>query len=95
MNLLASDWQSLGHAFFIFREGTIKQISWQQALGEGLRIIKPRRIKENRFRDVPGETTREKAYWVFFTLKATNKEIAEVMKVSTGTVNNMRKKMSF
>lgn len=73
----------------------MRKITFKQALDEGLTIRKPRRRKENRFRDVFGKTAQDKAYRVFFTLKATNAEIAEVMKVSAGTVNNMRKKMGF
>ncbi len=73
----------------------MERITWQSAKQQGLRIYRPRRKKENRFRDVPGETSREKAYWILFTLGATEEETAEVMQVSKGEVYRKKKDLGF
>ena len=73
----------------------LKKISWQNAVAEGLRIHKPRPKMKRTFRDLTGETAKEKAYWVLFTLKATHQEVAEVFDISIGKVNKIKKKMGF
>ena len=71
------------------------KITYKQALDEGLTIVKPRLKKDRNFDSIFGKTPQDKTYWILFTLKAKEKEIAKIFGVSIGRVSQKKKELGF